>query len=326
MTGRRLTAAEIDKLAHVARAWRLAPNTDERDRCASNLVDLVNRLHVDDVTYVTVLPHLEMRYDQLLQLRKAKPVPSLASARQPAPTLHALEPAPPSPEQGLWLANSSASTALEASTSIAHSLSADVLNSSNRDGPAAADIVIVIGALPDRESALADRPDFNREAGRIRHSVRIRRLPVSLPNATLVDIQDAALKRPFILHLAAHREFGATWFAGADGQPIKVLDKDLARAIAPTQGAPSAIMLSFCDSHEVAALIEDRDIAVISFCDVILDAAARDFWSHLYDALAVGQTVGESFEVAAGAARGSYGLNAVINPHSSAHGRKLPAG
>jgi hypothetical protein len=322
MNGRLLTAVEIDRLQHVARALRRAPNPDERTRCTGNLVDVVNQLYVDGVRLVAIQPHLGMSAGRLRRLRRTRAALAVTPAAAPPTriTLDALR-----PEQRAISTVEQQSIAFDSHEAMATTSIGEAIGTTYFRGDVGNGVVIALGVqMPDRNGDASGRLNLNQEAKTAQRAMRGRREPVLRPDATLVDLQDAALRRPFILHVAAHREFGATMLAGHDGQATRVLDEDLVAAIAPTAGAPSAIMLSFCDSHEVAALIEDRDIAVISFHGKILDEAARDFYGHLYEALARGRSISLAFEVASGATRGSYGLTAVINPYSSAHARSLP--
>jgi hypothetical protein len=322
MRGRSLTAVEIDRLTHLARALKRAVNPDERERCETNLAHVVDQLIEDDVRKARMLPHLNMSYGHLGRI--------LTTKRD--------QPPPGPPQQTVrWrisfdqidLTDTGTHSRSESINAIDLRSANDHINSMEASGQAfvsgitSSGVTIALGVPIPHGSEAGRQLSINQEARIVQRGLQGRPTRVR-PDATLVDLQHEALQRPFILHLAAHREFGLTTLAGPDGDPTPVLDEDLAKAIAPTEGAPAAIMLSFCDSHQVAALIEDRDIAVISFQGEILDDAARSFYWHLYEAISLGRPIGLAFEVAAGAVRGACGLRASINPYSSAHDRPLP--
>lgn len=165
---------------------------------------------------------------------------------------------------------------------------------------------------------------FDREARTITTALRGRRLPEIQSRATLAELQGLAIRQPFVLHVAAHRDLGAVMLSDPSGNGVPVLDEDLIPLIAPEEGAPAVIVLSFCDSHQVAKRLRDRDIALISFEGELSDSAAFSFCEHLYEALALGRTVSMSFEVGKAAVRGAHGVEPLLSPFSSAHGRNLP--
>lgn len=78
MRGRKLNAAEIDRLTHVARALKRAVNPDERTRCEANLVLVVNQLEGDDVRQARMLPHLGMSYKRLARAKSGQTRSSMA--------------------------------------------------------------------------------------------------------------------------------------------------------------------------------------------------------------------------------------------------------
>ena len=136
-----------------------------------------------------------------------------------------------------------------------------------------------------------------------------------------------AVRRPFILHIAAHRSMGATGLANSRGEVDRVLDDDLVRLLAPdVNDHPAVLVLSFCDSADVARRLLDLDIAVISFEGELPDDAAPEFFEHLYQAFNLGRTVRMAFEVGHAAVRANRGIEARLNGFSSAHDRQLPAG
>lgn len=106
-----------------------------------------------------------------------------------------------------------------------------------------------------------------------------------------------------------------------------VLDDDLVRLLAPdVNDHPAVLVLSFCDSADVAVRLLDLDIAVISFEGELPDDAAPEFFEHLYQAFNLGRTVRMAFEVGHAAVRANRGIEARLNGFSSAHDRQLPAG
>ena len=322
MTGRPLTRVEIDQLDHVARALRQAVNPHERQRCETNLVVAVNSLHADGVYLKQMLPHLKIGRSRLWRLRSMKrgaPIVTERHDNTPAQVnLNLIDPtnhANPRSMSIIDLRSENQTQSINKTETSAQDFKGD---------RASASVVIAIG-VENKDGNPQGRLALTQEAKIVQRVLRSdrARTRVSL-DATLVDLQHEALLRPFILHIAAHRDAGLTTLAGPEGHPTPILDEDLANAIAPSEGAPGTVVLSFCDSHQVAALIEDRDIAVISFEGQVLDATARAFTWYLYDAISLGRPIRAAFEVALGAVRGAHGLKAFINPYSNSHDRSLP--
>ena len=94
--------------------------------------------------------------------------------------------------------------------------------------------------------------------------------------------------------------------------------------LVPERGGPAVLVLSFCDSAEIAALLRDTDVAVISFEGDVRDTAGQAFTQYLYDSLALGHTVGSAFEIAAAAVTAVGKAVPRLTGHGPGRHRPLP--
>jgi len=180
------------------------------------------------------------------------------------------------------------------------------------------EVILAVGS-PSRGEG---RQNFNHEAQVIRHALRGRAVPVVREAVSLAELHDAAVRRPFILHLAAHRSFGAVDLTGPDGERQPVPDVGLAKMVVPSQGAPKILILSFCGSVEVAQSLESEDVAIISFEGELTDDQAIAFHQNLYEAIRLGRRVGVAFEIGQ-AATMALGVTPRINAPNAAHEQRL---
>lgn len=321
MSRRRPTRVEIDRLVASGRHIRGSRSANERRLAERTAASLAQQLKELGVPYADSARHLGLSAGELRRMRDSKDAPATEIARTSSAGF-IIRPATAANDNGR--ATSSDSFEQTSFVNADHALgSASTAIGSVQNalyvGPTRQGVLIALGLAHDRDTSFRLR----REEKVIIRELRGREVP-DVQEPTLPELQDQAVRRPFVLHLAAHRADGAVLLADPDGHPAWIEDRDVAAALSPQDGGPSLLVLSFCDSVRVAQLLSDRNIAVVSFSGDVDDDTAVQFASYLYSALRLGRSIRSAFEVAQAACR-SLGIHPELTPpHSTFHSEGLP--
>jgi hypothetical protein len=147
----------------------------------------------------------------------------------------------------------------------------------------------LLTALAVTGDATVNGNDFGSEVAAIRKALA--------SNGSVIErhcIEIAELRReidnhrPTVVHLAAHADIGGICVS-LNGAPMAVIDSDLAIAIRAAAHRPRLVVLSYCDSENLARMLTgspaDHVEAAIGWRGKVTDPQARTFASLFYQRL-----------------------------------------
>jgi hypothetical protein len=313
---RELTSDEMDELHGLGVRYRNALSTERLDLVGAQLIDRARLLKAAGCRWRDIERHLGLTpYGRrtLSSRHESKPRPALDAPAKPPITIRVELPSSAG-RMHRWHELVPQSITLE-SRSVS---SFTTTSSMDYWAFGGSDVFIAFGVQGQQ------RQSFTQEAKRISAQFPAHRLPETHYDVTVAELQHLAVRRPFVLHVGAHRESGAVLLADGSGSNVPVLDEDFARLLAPEPSKmPAVVVLAFCDSAEVAKYLGTHDMAVISFEGELTDEAALAFSEALYGAFTRGRPVRTAFEAGQAATRGSFNLQVRLSTWSSQHDRVL---
>lgn len=210
----RLSLAQIDELAAAGRLLRHAESDEQRRQIEASTVRLAQRFHEANATWIEICRHLGVSPTALLKLRQRRTAhtPTTPFVPPPAPVVRLSFEPDGGTRSGYQLDLSQSSSSLSSTSTLGHTLSAQgsAFLTGERNG-----VFVALGlAENDHRSALR----LTQEAKTISRPFPGHRVPTVRHDTTRAELQDMAVRRPFILHIAAHRSMGATGLANSRGE------------------------------------------------------------------------------------------------------------